>query len=46
MKTKRLVVGSISTDFVVEALRIPKIEETMEGNSFQTNDGLGNVESV
>lgn len=37
--SKIIVVGSISTDFVVEANKQPEIGETIEGNQFQTNFG-------
>lgn len=36
---KIIVVGSISTDFVVEANKQPEIGETIEGNQFHTNFG-------
>lgn len=37
--SKLLVVGSISTDFVVETKREPKVGETIFGETFQTNFG-------
>lgn len=37
--SKIIVVGSISTDFVVEVNKQPKTGETIEGNHFQTNFG-------